>query len=135
MNHPIVGVWSSEILYAPGSQEDSLLVFRSDGTGWSEWMNFAAHDIEFFEWTPTSPGWVAIAIQKHFERDLHNLKRYIEREPTFSVEHLSISIEEVETPLHGLIPRLEARLPGTLAEFYGLLERDADSWPRPQTPT
>ena len=134
MKTDFVGVWSANALFAPGAQEDELLVFRSDGMGWVEWMNYVAHEIEFFEWTPTSSGWVALASQRRFERDTRNLKRYVEVEKTFEVEHLAFIIKEVQTPLHGLIPQLELHLPGYHVGLYGLMEQDADALARPETP-
>ncbi len=126
MKTDLIGVWSADALFAPGAQEDELLVFRSDGTGWVEWMNFVAHDIEFFEWSATSSGWVALASQKRFERDIRNLKRYVEVEKTFDVEHSAFIIKEVQTPLHSAIPQLELQLPGYRAGLYGLTEQNAD---------
>lgn len=132
MKTDLIGVWSADALFAPGAQEDEFLAFRSDGTGWVEWMNYVAHDIEFFEWTATSSGWVALASQKRFERDTHHLTRYVEVEKTFDVEHLAFIIKEVQTPLHGALPQLELQLPGYRAGLYGLTEQDADLQLKPR---
>jgi hypothetical protein len=131
----LTGVWSADALFAPGSQEDEFLVFRSDGTGWVEWMNFGAHEIEFFQWDYTSGGWVIFTSEKRFARDPHNLKRYLEVEPSFEWDHVRFDISAVETPCHGLIPQLELELVGARAGLYGLTRDDADSRSRPQIPT
>ena len=135
MKSDLVGVWSADALFAPGSQEDEILVFRSDGTGWIEWMNFASHTIEFFEWAPTSPGWVDLVSLQRLERDLYNLKHYLQVGPTFDVEHHPFTIQQVETPIHGSLPQLELQLPGWNAGLYGLIEADADSRSHSQAPT
>ncbi len=135
METDLIGVWSADALFAPGAQEDEILVFRSDGTGWIEWINPVAHEVEFFEWTPTSLGWVVLATQNRFERDSRNLKRYMEVACIFDTHHAPYSIKEVETPLRSFIPQLELKIVGAMAGLYGLVQEDADSWPNPQTPT
>lgn len=134
MKTDLIGVWSADALFASGSQEDELLIFRSDGTGWREWMNHVAHEVEFFQWDLTSPDWVGFVGQGRFERDFHNLKRYIEVEQNFDLDHVSYEIRQVETPLYGVIPQLELEIAGALAGLYGLVQEDADAWPKPQTP-
>lgn len=136
MKTDLVGVWSANALFASPTQEEELVVFRSDGTGWIEWMSFGAHRIEFFLWMPTSPGWYVLTSQDQFERDTHNLKRYIhsERDHKDHWAHLPIRVQEAQTP-QGLLPQLEMDLPDWKAGLYGLIQEDADSWPRPQTPS
>ena len=135
MKTDLIGVWSADALFAPGSQEDEILVFRSDGTGWIEWLNFAAHEVEFFHWEPTSSGWYLLSRQGRFERDPHNLKRYIEKEPNREYEHLPIGVQQVPAPFGGLIWQLEMEFSDWNAGLYGLTIDDPDSYPRPQTPT
>lgn len=136
MTTDLIGVWSANALFASPGQEDEIVVFRSDGTGWIEWMNFGAHRIEFFWWEPTSPGWFALSSQGCFERDPHNLKRYIhtERDINDLWDHLPISVKEVNTP-HGSVIQLEMELTDWNGGLYGLIQKDADLWSRPQTPS
>ncbi len=101
MKSDLVGVWSADALFSPGSQENEIVVFRSDGAGWREWRNLGEHHVELFSWLPTSPGWYVLSSEGLFERDSHNLSRDINWN----------------------------------AGLYGLIEEDAATRIRPQTPT
>jgi len=49
-NNKIIGKWSIDIMYAPGGQEDTFIVFLENGLGWIEYINFACRDLETFNW-------------------------------------------------------------------------------------
>jgi hypothetical protein len=98
-------------------------------------MNYAAHTVEFFEWSPTSTGWIGLAGRERFELDAHNRKQYLKVHPKVESKHLPISVQEVKIPLNGLIPQMEVEIIDWYDGLYGLIEKDADKWPHPQTPT
>ncbi len=58
--HPLVGLWSIDLLYAPGAQEDTLVTFRADGTGTLELIKYGLHEVEPFNWRPIGKDAVAV---------------------------------------------------------------------------
>ena len=58
--HPLVGLWSIDLLYAPGAQEDTLVTFHADGTGALELIKYGLHEVEPFRWRPVDEDAVAV---------------------------------------------------------------------------
>jgi hypothetical protein len=126
----LIGVWSADVLYAPGAQSDQLLVFRAHGKGWSEHLNFGAWEADLFEWALTSLGWVVLAGEKHLMPDL-NPRVVIESAATFDVHHTAWSVAEEDTPSGQRMMVLRIELPGYSQNVFGLLSADATSRAQP----
>jgi hypothetical protein len=47
----LIGLWSVDVQYGPGAQEDELLAFRPDGTGWYAFERHVLCELETFRWT------------------------------------------------------------------------------------
>ncbi len=50
MTEDIVGMWSADAMYGPGSQSDDVFVFKEDGSGFYAFSNFATSYAELFQW-------------------------------------------------------------------------------------
>lgn len=65
--HPLVGLWSIDLLYAPGAQEDTLVTFRADGTGSLEVMKYGFHEVEPFLWRALDDDGVSVTSSESSE--------------------------------------------------------------------
>lgn len=97
MNTDIIGVWSVEALFKMGSQSDEIFVFNQDGTGWLESINYQQWSADFFYWSPTSSGWMAIEWTKHIEPHKYT-RKIIESASTQEIVHTSAYVKEECTP-------------------------------------
>jgi len=52
----LIGIWSADVLYAPGARGDAVLVLKPDGTGRFEWLNWTLCSADLFRWHTPAPG-------------------------------------------------------------------------------
>lgn len=97
-NSGLVGVWSADARYDSGGQCNEILSFRANGIGWMELCNFNCWTATYFEWTPTSPGWVAISGVKNVKPHEHDKRKIVESAASLNLLHLPFSVREEETP-------------------------------------
>lgn len=46
----LVGIWSVDVMYGPGAQEDTILVFLANGKGWTAFYHYILLERETFHW-------------------------------------------------------------------------------------
>lgn len=124
MHSELIGVWSVDARFGPGAQADEMLAFRPDGTGWLEIWNFALCSVDFFEWTPTSPGWVIVTGTRSLKLDVKT-NRLIDSPDRLEVMHLPYQVQEEETPSRQRMKVLRLQLLGINDGAYGTFDEDA----------
>jgi hypothetical protein len=127
MNTELIGIWSADARFGPGAQSDEMLVFKPDGTGWIEVWNFCLCELEFFEWTLTSSGWMAVVGTRRMEIDVKT-DQLVESQTTMDVKHLPCRIQEEDTPSGIRMKVLRIELLGFGEGAFGFFgDEDADS--------
>lgn len=91
-NIDIIGKWSIDIMYCPGAQEDTLIIFLKDGTGWIEYMNAFANEIYTFNWKISDNGNLDIIGKDKYNSD----EGYSKSDINFT--NLEYEIKAEETP-------------------------------------
>jgi hypothetical protein len=61
LDQQLVGVWSADACYGPGAQSDDVLVFKADGTGRFDFINFTLCSADKFIWSIVGPGKLSIS--------------------------------------------------------------------------
>jgi hypothetical protein len=130
MKSELEGVWSADACYGLGAQSDEIVVLRGDGTGWIEVWNFVLCSVDFFEWTPTSPGWIVFAGTRSLELDVKT-QRLVDSGSKLEVSHEPYSIQEEETPSGTRMKVLRLDLLGFGEGAFGLTSEDAESRAEP----
>ena len=126
----LVGVWSANVRHELNPQTDEILVFRPDGNGWGERLNYGVWEADTFEWGLTSPGWMYFAGKKHLAPDW-NPRIIIESATVFDVHHTAWSVAEEDTPSGQRMKVLRVELPGYSHNTFGLLSADSFSRAQP----
>jgi hypothetical protein len=127
MNSELIGIWSADARFGPGAQSDEMLVFKPDGTGWIEVWNFCLCELEFFEWTLTSLGWVAVVATKRMEIDV-GTDQLVDSQASMEVKHLPYQVQEEDTPSGARMKVLRIELLGLGEEAFGFFgDEDVDS--------
>ncbi|MFI8710848.1 hypothetical protein [Brevibacillus brevis] len=57
----IIGKWSIDVMYGPGAQEDTEIVFLPDGTGWIAFFHYELCELETFCWRSNENGSIRIS--------------------------------------------------------------------------
>lgn len=92
VNNQLIGKWSIDIMYGPGAQEDTLIIFREDGTGYIEYMSAVFREIEIFEWKSLEDDSITILGKEKFDSENEYEKS------NMKLEKLKYEIKEEETP-------------------------------------
>ncbi|MFD2085399.1 DUF5071 domain-containing protein [Brevibacillus brevis] len=57
----MIGKWSIDVMYGPGAQEDTEIVFLPDGTGWIAFFHYELCELETFRWRNNENGSIRIS--------------------------------------------------------------------------
>ncbi len=126
-NKEIVGQWSVDILYGPGAQEDTIIVFLPNGTGWIEFSHYYLCELETFYWELNSDGTISIQGDTYY-----NLKNTF-RSSDLNLSNINVSIDSKKTILGEEIPVIIFERPIWLSEkTFGLVTRDVSSVKLPE---
>jgi hypothetical protein len=121
----IVGLWSIDALFAPGAQEDTLIAFRENGTGWMAYLNALACDVNSFVWKGEEGDRISISgtVFKSPEET---------RRSDLSFSNLGVRFYKQRTPVNGEITVIEFDQDMWLGERrFGLITRDATKLEEP----
>jgi hypothetical protein len=62
-----IGKWSIDTMYGPGAQEDTIIVFLPNGTGWIEFSHYVLCELETFNWKLESNNNISIFGDMYYE--------------------------------------------------------------------
>ena len=120
----LIGLWSADVMYRMGAQEDELLAFRSDGTGWYAFERHILCELETFHWT-LSEG--VLTFTPISTRTIQLAGRKNPTDPTTALLPtvcLVLSIKQETTWDGRLLDVLRFGRPLLRETHYGLLTRD-----------
>jgi hypothetical protein len=93
----LVGLWSSDARYGPGAQSDDWLIFKPDGFGRYEFLNWILCSAELFRWETPQPGVLRVIGERHLQ--ISDDLRSVEEEPSlFGTQEFPYQIAEEDTP-------------------------------------
>lgn len=119
----LVGLWSNDALYSPGAQSDDVLIFKPDGTGRYEFLNWMLCSAELFRWETPRPGVLRFVGERHLQiaADL----RSVEEEPSLlGAREVAYTIAEEGTPVYGRIRVLRLPLQVPMRDCFGFVQAD-----------
>lgn len=61
VDHELIGVWSVHVMYPPSAQSDERLIFKPDGTGRYEFLNWILCSSDSFRWNTSQSRTLSIA--------------------------------------------------------------------------
>ncbi|HZG80210.1 MAG TPA: hypothetical protein VEZ13_05480, partial [Brevibacillus sp.] len=61
----LIGKWSIDVMYGPGAQEDTEIVFLSDGMGWIAFFHYELCELETFRWKCNKNGSIQMIGEKY----------------------------------------------------------------------
>src|SRR5579883_579328 len=108
LDSELIGLWSNDALYGMGAQSDDWLIFKPDGTGRYEFLNWMLCSAELFRWETPRPGVLHLVGQRHLQIS-EDLKSVEEQPSLLGTREVPYTIVEEDTPRHGRIRVL--RLP------------------------
>src|SRR5262245_28578351 len=93
----LVGVWSAAEGYL-GHASDERLIFKPDGTGRVEFLNWGFCSADFFRWRVVSSGVLDLIGYRCLQRGGEDYESVVEAESTFHFTGVPFSISEAERP-------------------------------------
>jgi hypothetical protein len=119
----LVGRWSNDVLYGPGAQSDHVLIFKPDGTGRYEFLNWMLCSAELFRWETPLPGVLLFIGERHLQiaGDLRGVE---EEQSLLGTREVPYTIAEEDTPLYGRIRVLRLPLEMPMKDHFGFERAD-----------
>jgi hypothetical protein len=125
----IVGVWSSQALRDFETHLSRIVAFKNDGTGWFADSSYGTGNLTYFEWSPASPGWVAIWETRSFE--LLRGGGHQEKESSSEILHLPFQVITEIAPNFDEIQMLRIEIWSFGENIFSLLEADSSKLQAP----
>ncbi len=123
LDNGLIGWWSADHRYAPGAASDDSLIFKPDGTGRYEFLNWRLESAILFRWETPSAGVLRIVGEKCL-RLSDNLQSVEEGPSDLHYPELPYTIEEEDTPSgkRMLVLRLPLKL--LIPDCFGFVRKD-----------
>jgi hypothetical protein len=127
----LVGLWSNDALYGPGAPSDDWLIFKPDGTGRYEFLNWMLCSAELFRWETPRPGVLLFVGERHLQ--IADDLRGVEEEPSLlGTCEVPYVIAEEDTPAHGRIRVLRLPLTPPMRDRFGFSRADLTGLEEPK---
>jgi hypothetical protein len=122
-DNELTGLWSHDVLYSPGAQSDDWLIFKPDGTGRYEFLNWMLCSAEVFRWEAPRPGILRFIGGHHLQISADF--RSVDAEPSLlGTREVPYTIAEEDTPVYGRIRVLRLSLERPMSDRFGFLRAD-----------
>jgi hypothetical protein len=123
----IVGKWSIDIMYGPGAQEDTVIIFFQDGTGWIEFSHYVLCELDTFNWKVESNGNISIFGDKCYDSN------DVWKKSELSIENIEVQVNNEMTPSKEIMEVITFSKPIWVSENkFGLITRDIKNETLPQ---
>jgi len=118
-------------MYGPGAQSDDVLIFKEDGTGRFEFVNWVLCSADLFRWNVTESGSLNLTGYCCLQLD-NDAQKVVSTESDFQYSSLSYRIAEEETRSgkRMRVLRLSWKLPAS--DHYGFVRRDLTGLEEPR---
>lgn len=119
----LIGLWSNDALYGMGAQSDDCLIFKPDGTGRYEFINWMLCSAELFRWETPQPAVLRLVGERHLQvaEDLRSLE---DKPSLLGTREVPYTIGEEGTPRYGRIRVLRVPLELPLRDHFGFIRAD-----------
>jgi hypothetical protein len=129
--HPeLVGFWSADFMYGPGAQSNEILIFKPDGTGRFEFLNWTLCSADIFHWEVSAQNRITLHGFKRLELG-ENGKEVIEAESDFQFNDIPYQIQMEDTPSGKRMQVLRLRLFKGVSDHYGFVREDLSGEEQP----
>ncbi|RYX86514.1 hypothetical protein EON83_02250 [bacterium] len=137
MDTQLIGLWSANEYEGWGGPAEEILIFKADGTGRYEVINYFPEFVELFEWRVTAPGYISLL---GFKKISHEGEGKTSEEPsTFRFKNIPYHIQEQLVPSNRLMQVLTLSLPPRtdrlykkfVPEHYGFIRRELERLEEP----
>jgi hypothetical protein len=127
----LVGLWSSNDLYGPGAQSDDWLIFKPDGSGRYEFLNWMLCSAELFRWETPRPGVLRVIGERHLQIS-DDLRSIEEKQSLFGTQELPYRIAEESTPSGKRMRTLRLPLKMPMRDCFGFRRADLSGLEGPE---
>ena len=132
----LIGAWSTSAFYDETGQSDEIVAFKNDGTGWIAVSKHGLGRVDWFEWSPTSPGWVILWGTRSFEllsggrsREVENeMEKWLSSNPYLHFD-FTVTLEIAPNEREMKVLRIEILPFGD--NVFGLIEADSSKLQAP----
>jgi hypothetical protein len=121
------GLWSANARYGPGAQSDDCLIFKPDGTGRYEFINWTLSFADLFRWEMPKPGVVRIMTDRRLQMS-DDARKVEEVDSPLREQEVQYRITEEDTPSGKRMRVLRLPLKGATTDCYGFSRRELDDW-------
>jgi hypothetical protein len=130
MVSPLIGLWSADYMYGPGAQSDEVLIFKPDGTGRFEFINFRLWSADVFHWHVSSDNLITLQGFKQLQVD--ETETYVrEVASPFQFTNIAFHIATEQTLSGKIMPVLCVQLYPTVSNHYGFVRADLTGFEEP----
>jgi hypothetical protein len=127
----LIGVWSADARFGPGAQSDEMLIFKPDGTGRMDFLNWQLCSSDFFRWQIVSWGVLDLIGYRCLELG-DDGESVVEAESTFRHAGVPFGVAEEDTPSGKRMLVLRIGLPRPWPSELGLVRRELGPWAEPR---
>jgi hypothetical protein len=131
LDSELVGLWSNDALLGPGAQTDDWLIFKPDGTGRYEFLNWMLCSAEMFRWETPRRGVLRFIGERHLQIS-HDLRRVEEEPSLLGIREVLYTITEEDTPVIGRIRVLCLPLDMPMRGRFGFRSADLTGLEEPE---
>jgi tetratricopeptide (TPR) repeat protein len=110
-------------MYGPGAQSDEILIFKPDGTGRFEFVNWSLCSADLFHWGVSAQNRITLHGFKRLELG-ENGQEVIEAESDFQFDSIPYQIQVEDTPSGKKMRVLRLRLFKDVSDHYGFVRED-----------
>jgi hypothetical protein len=131
LDNELIGFWSADEMHGPGAQSDDCLIFKPDGTGRYEFLNWILCSADLFCWETPQPGVLRIVGVRNLQ--VSDDARSIEVEPSsFGTQEFYYEIKEEDTPSGDRMRVLRLPLPVPMQDSFGFARADLSGLEEPK---
>jgi hypothetical protein len=127
----LIGIWSADQMYGPGAQSDEVVIFKPDGTGRFEFLNWTLCSADLFRWEVLSPGLLNMVGYRCLELN-EDASQVVEASSTFQHFSIAYRIADEDTPSSKRMRVLRWQLPRPYPSHLGFVRRDLAGYEEPR---
>lgn len=123
MKEDLIGIWSADHIYGPGAQADEILVFKEDGTGRLDIINFTLCSAQEFRWEIPSANHLNIIGVKNHQNNF-NGNIVVEANNLLNLKNIPFTIAIEQTPSGQSMRVIRIKLMDYISDHFGFVRKD-----------
>lgn len=125
----LIGVWSAGHMYGPGAQSDVMLIFKEDGSGRIDVINWTLCSADLFQWDINADGTLRITGEARLALAKSGV---VKSASELSFQSLSFGVAEEKTPSGRSMRVLRPKIGTGMPDHYGFVRRELDGFDEPE---